>query len=167
MIRCVVDAGPFIHLGQVGEIGLLKKFPVLYTPASVVSEISVGRQVPIQEIRNWKNLQIVRVEEKGIPQIKRIIKNFKLHTGERQVIYLAQKLKPCIVLTDDLAARDACERLRIETHGSVGIIAYAFHHKWISFSKAKETLLMLSRKSALFITSAIIERAIIELRKAV
>lgn len=167
MEKFIIDAGPFIHLSQIGEITLLEKFPSLYTPDSVISEINLGEEVPIQKIHRWKNLKILRVREKTIPEIDVAIKDFGLHAAEREAIYLAHQLKPCIVLTDDLNARRACENLLIEVHGTVGIIAYAFHNKWLSFKRARQSLLFLYRKSSLFVTSAIIERAIEELRRSV
>ncbi len=164
-MEIIVDAGPFIHLSQINEIALLKNFPSIHVPLSVISEISLGDDVPIQEICKWPNLKIARTKEKPVPKIEEVIRNFKLHFGERDTLYIANKLCPCIVLTDDLDARNACENLGIKVHGSIGIIAYAFHNKWLSRKKAEESLIQLYRKSSLFVTFAIIEKAIKELRK--
>ena len=165
MERVVIDAGPFIHLNQIGKITLLKRFSSLYTPASVAAEISVTSEIPIRKIQKWKNLRIISVKERNSPEIERTVRNFRLHIGERDVLYIACTLASSVVLTDDLAARSACESLEIEVHGTIGVIAYAFHHKWISLAAAEKSLLLLSNKSSLFITSAIIERAMEELKR--
>ena len=166
MKQIVIDAGPFIHLTQIKQIALLKKFPSICTPASVISEISLTDEIPIETIRKWKNLKIISAQEKPTPKVEKAINEFGLHPGEKDVLCLAIELAPSIVLTDDLDARCACESLKIEVHGTVGIIAYAYHRKWLTLKMAEESLVLLYRKSSLFITSAIIERAIAKLRKS-
>ncbi len=166
MKQVVVDAGPFIHLSQINQITLLKKFPILYTPASVISEINPTGEIPIHEIQRWKNFKIVHIPERAIPEIESIAKKFRLHRGEKDVLSIAhKKISSYMVFTDDLDARNACDNLGIEVHGTVGIIAYAFHNNWISFKKAEESLILLQKRSSLFITFAIIERAIAGLKK--
>lgn len=166
MKQVVVDAGPFIHLSQINQITLLKKFSILYTPASVISEIGPADKVLIQEIQSWKNLKILHISERTIPEIENIAKKFGLHRGEKDVLFIAHKKTGShIVLTDDLDARNACDNLGIEVHGTIGIIAYAFHNNLISFKEAEESLILLQKRSNLFITFAIIERAIAGLKK--
>lgn len=166
MKQVVVDAGPFIHLSQINQITLLKKFPILYTPASVISEINPTGEISIQEIQKWKNLKIIHIPEKTIPETENIAKKFRLHRGEKDVLCIAhKKVTDYTVLTDDLDARNACENLGIEVHGTIGILAYASHNNWISFKEAEESLILLQKRSNLFITFAIIERAIAGLKK--
>lgn len=165
MQEIVVDAGPFIHLEQIKEIALLQKFPALYAPVSVISEISFSNDLLREKIRLWKNLKIIHIQERIIPDIERIIKKFRLHKGEEDILYLARRFNKPVILTDDLSARTAAESLKLEVHGTVGIIAYSFQKGWLSFKRAEQALLLLQRKSNLFITSAIIERAIQELGK--
>lgn len=167
MQEIIVDAGPFIHLEQIKEIALLHKFPSLYVPVSVISEISFGNDRLAEEIRLWKNLKIIPAQERSIPNIERIVRKFRLQKGEEDVLYLATRFSKPVILTDDLAARTAAESLKLEVHGTVGIIAYSFQKRWLSFKRAEQSLLLLQRKSNLFVTSAIIERAIQKLRKFV
>ena len=43
-------------------------------------------------------------------------------------------------LTDDLEARDAANHLRIEVHGSLGIIAMAYKKRMIGLAEAKQLI---------------------------
>lgn len=160
MDRFVVDAGPFIHLDQINQIGLLKKFSKLFVPASVISEITKGAFIhTTKSITTWPNIKIVsgHIKPPAVP-INNIAAN--LQRGELDCLYLTYQISPCIFLTDDLAARNVAEELSIEVHGSVGIIAYAFKRNWLSIEKAKESLKLLYTRSNLFVTYAIIENAI-------
>lgn len=166
MTKVIVDAGPFIHLNQINALSLLKKFFHIYTTDSVISEIRLGGEIPIDKISKWQNFTIIRnIKEPTTPKFQKVIKSFRLHLGEKDVICLADKIASSIVLTDDMDARSACENLRIEVHGTAGIIAYAYHKKWITYNHAQNYLRSLQRTSSLFITSAIIENAIKTLKK--
>ena len=90
---------------------------------------------------------------------------YKSDAGEIDVLYLASKLERIIIITDDLAARTIAEKLSFEVHGSVGIITLAYCARWISKKRAEQFLKDLYDKSNLFITRAIIENAIMQLKE--
>lgn len=166
MDKFVVDTGPFIHLDQINQITLLRKLSFLFTPASVVLEIKKGNLTKgLKTIKNWANMKIISPHRKSITSpIDNIIKKSNLEAGETDCIYLAIENHPCIFLTDDLTARVTAQKLCIEVHGSVGIIAYAVKQKWLSIEKAIESLNQLYYHSNLFITYAIIENAVQSLK---
>lgn len=168
MDRFIVDAGPFIHLEQINQLKLLKKLPKLFVPASVLAEINQGTiRSRIETIKNWPNMNIIAAGQKGRVSINTIIERANLQRGEIDCIRLAGEISGGIFLTDDLTARTTAEKLSIEVHGSVGIIAYAFRRKWLSLKEAETSLIFLYERSNLFITRAIIEGAISSLRKSV
>jgi len=57
--QIVLDAGPFIHLGQIKQLNLLERFSYLHTSLSIIDEISSGVNVPIEKIKKWRNLKII------------------------------------------------------------------------------------------------------------
>lgn len=165
MDRFVVDAGPFIHLDQIGQLEILKKFSTLFVPASVAAEIThESASSNLKTIKNWANIKIQPVYRGCVRRIINIVENSNLQRGEIDCIYLSLQMRPSIFLTDDLRARNTAEKLFIEAHGSVGIIAYSARKKWLSIKKAEESLNALYHTSNLFITYAIIENAIRRLK---
>lgn len=164
----VVDAGPFIHLEQINQLKLLKKLPRLFVPTSVVLEIRQGvTKFQIRTINHWPNIRIISVRKKPISAISAVVQKASLQPAEIDCIYLAHQMHPCILLTDDLTARTTAEKLSIEVHGTVGIIAYSFRRKWLSLRKAEEALNLLYHRSSLFITYGIIESAIRSLKNSI
>lgn len=161
MPAIVSDSGPFIHLKQINKIELFKKFSQIYTSCGVISEIRRGDSTLAKRILGWENLKVIPAYQISIPdKIRRVIRKFNLHPVEGEIISISSSLAGAIILTDDLAARRAAQKLKIEVHGSVGIISYSFHKKWITFSCAKKSLLLLQKKSSLFISEEIIKRAV-------
>lgn len=116
-------------------------------------------------IENWANIKVISHHRKFPGAITAIIERAGIQQGEIDCIYIAHENFPCIFLTDDLTARITAEKLSIEVHGTVGIIAYAVRQKWLSIPKAEESLNLLYHRSSLFITYAIIESAIKRLKR--
>lgn len=167
MDRFIIDAGPFIHLEQIGQLKLLKKLSSLVLPASVAVEIRQGAATrSLKTIKSWPNIKIISVQRESLATLDALIEKAGLQVGETDCIQLCLKMRPCVLLTDDLSARITVEKLSIEVHGTVGIIAYAFRRKWLSLKKAEESLNLLYHRSSLFITYAIIEEAIRSLKNS-
>lgn len=164
----MVDAGPFIHLDQIGHLTLLKRLPCLLIPASVLSELSMGgSQRPFQAVARWPNLKVIAVRNPLSSPGMKPIGRMALQRGELDCLSLACERHPSTFLTDDLAARTAAERLGIDVHGTVGLIAYGVRRRWLSSEVAQQALERLYHQSSLFITYAIIERAIHLLKESV
>jgi predicted nucleic acid-binding protein len=162
----VVDAGPFIHLDQIGSLELLKRLPSLIIPPSVVGELTTAKSRPtLETVTRWPNVTIVPPPREPLQVLERVGRHTPLHRGEWDCLRLALERSPCVFLTDDLAARTAAEQLHLEVHGTVGLIAYAVRRQWFSISNAEEALKALYHRSSLFITYAIIERAIRRLKE--
>ena len=160
--KFVVDAGPFIHLNQISQLELLARLPVLLVPTGVLTEL---KEIRLRKgVESWAHAQILTVPPGAlaVPALKRVA----LDRGETECLALALNQSACIFLTDDLAARKAAEKLSIEVHGTIGIIAYAARCRWLTIPQAEEALTLLYERSSLFITYAIIETAINALRES-
>jgi len=88
-----------------------------------------------------------------------------LHTGECQCIYLCQQLPVSLILTDDLAVRDVSKRLALTPIGSLGIVVRAYRQSLITLADAEHAINQLYDISSLFVTRAIVDLAIEQLRQ--
>jgi len=70
-----------------------------------------------------------------------------------------------LVLTDDLAVRDAVKQQGGTPVGSLGIIVRASRTGWIDTDEAERLLRRLHESSSLFVTDAIVDIAIEQLRR--
>ena len=61
-------------------------------------------------------------------------------------------------------ARCAAERLNIKVHGSVGVVVRAYHRNLIDIKQAEKALNDLYDVSSLFVTRAIVDIVIAEIR---
>ncbi len=168
MDKFVVDAGPFIHLDQIGQLQLLQKLPQLLLPTSVLHEIGESHiKSALHNVHQWENVRMVSVEKRLIESFKTRFDRDILQQGEIDCIALALGIEGCILLTDDLKARVTAEGLGVEVHGSVGVIAYSAKRGWISIKTAESAFHSLYHQSNLFVTFAIIENAMQNLRKSI
>jgi hypothetical protein len=88
-----------------------------------------------------------------------------LHAGECQCLYLCQQLPVSLILTDDLAVRDASTRLGFTPVGSLGIVVRAYRQTLITLADAEHAINQLYDVSSLFVTRAIVDVAIEQLRQ--
>ncbi len=164
IICAVVDAGPLIHLAEVGALRLFRFFEELYLPGAVLKETVGQGRLSEEQILEMKNIQNVSVSEK---QVKRFISRFRiehLHGGEQECLYVCTQQKIDTILTDDLAVRDAAKRLKVLPVGSLGIVVRAYRRGSISMEKGRELIWKLYKSSSLFVTSAIVEMAIEQMK---
>ncbi len=159
MASAVCDAGPLIHLAEIGQLSLVGDFSPLWIPESVLREartvVSTGR------------LELVKTAVAASDRKKLARKTrSRLHPGELDCLVICRQQPGAIFLTDDLDARETAERMRIETHGSVGIIVRGFRARRLDLKEAEQALRLLGTTSSLFVTREIIEMAIEQLRKS-
>ena len=147
-VVAVSDTGPLIHLAEIESLDLLSVCDQLYIPETAYEELQQG-SVPDA----FADLSYELVEASTQPDTD------QLDPGERAAIAVANS-RDAILLTDDLAAREAATEAGIEVHGSVGIIALAYARERIDKSDASSRMRSLQRESTLFITDAVVERGI-------
>ena len=119
----VCDAGPLIHLDQLGCIDLLADFSQVVIPDVVWREVEHHRPTAFDQ----KTIPFVRVKPSGEPSAELIAAHrlLVLHAGEAQALQLAQELNADLLLTDDTAARLAARTLQVSAHGTLGAMLRA------------------------------------------
>ncbi len=155
----ICDAGPLIHLGEIGAARLLPQFHPLLVPASVWAE-AVSFRPPTDFA--WEITAVGEADRRALEG--RLVT--QLDPGEADCLALCSRHPGAIFLTDDLAARRAPQRLGITVHGSVGIIVRSFRVGLLTRPEADTALVALRDCRSLFVTKVIIDLAREELADA-
>src|SRR5438876_9422058 len=99
----VCDAGPLIHLDEIGCLELLSDFPSVLVPETVWCEVSRHRPEALSQ--PILSLEKIRGNRPFSAELEALIGLLGLHDGEQEALQLAQTQAGCLLLTDDTAAR--------------------------------------------------------------
>ena len=145
----VSDAGPLIHLAEIDSLELLAMFDTFLVPETVYKEVDAGG-VP----KGLADLsyELVEADESRV-------ETEELDAGERAAIAVAEE-RGVVLLTDDLAAREAASDAGVEVHGSIGVIALGYGHGLLDRDEAASRMRVLQHETSLFVTEAVVERGI-------
>ena len=148
-LAAVSDAGPLIHLAEINSLELLATFDTLLVPETVYNEVDTGG-VP----DGLADLPYELVEAN-----KSRVGTEELDAGERAAIAVAEE-RGVVLLTDDLAAREAASDAGVEVHGSIGVIALGHARRLLDNDEAASLMRALQRETSLFVTEAVVEHGI-------
>ena len=77
MDKYVIDAGPLIHLDQIGHLKIIKKLPLIFIPTNVIHEIKHDtNSIDLKSLEKWANIKIISPSPQISPQINTLIKKF-------------------------------------------------------------------------------------------
>jgi len=161
----VADAGPLIHLHEIGCTSLLVIFEQLHVPDAVLREAQQHKRVPSKVISSLPGLVQHTVTAAELTPFEQSHNLAGLHSGERTCLYLCERTGIDVLLTDDLAVREVAKRLGVMPVGSLGVVAKAFRLGRISLEDAERRIVALYEVSSLFVTRTIVELAIERLRE--
>lgn len=113
----IADAGPLIHLDELGCLDLLEDFPCIWIAEAVWREVSRHRPSAL----SGKTMQRVQAGQ-AEARITALTLAFTLHVGEREALTLLMHHPQSLFITDDSAARLAALSLGARVHGSIGLI---------------------------------------------
>lgn len=134
-VRVVCDAGPLIHLDELGCITLLDDFEEVLVPALVWQEVAHHRPGVLTQI--IVALTQVQVTIPAHSPFQALVKSLSLDLGEQAALALMQTHSEAILLTDDAAARLAAVTLGYQVHGTIGVLIRAIRRQ----QKPKEEVL--------------------------
>ena len=161
----VADAGPVIHLNEIACLSLLQVLDAVAIPDAVWSEVCQPGRVPEEDLLALGN---VRRELVPPDELARFVDEHDLHhvhPAEREALLLCQRISAPLILTDDLAVREAANRFSVTPVGSLGIVVRAYRAGRLSLDDAEQSLLALYETSTLYVTRAIVEMAVEQLRR--
>ncbi len=134
-IRIVCDAGPLIHLEELGSISLLNDFSEVFVPEEVWQEVAHHR--PSALVHANVKLTKVDVDISSYAPFQALVKSLSLDLGEQAALTLMENNLGGILLTDDAAARLAAVTLGYQVHGTIGILIRSIRRQ----QKSKEEIL--------------------------
>lgn len=156
----VCDAGPLIHLDELGALDLLADFTDVLVPDAVWREVEQHR--PDALIHPGVTLRRITPRMAATPELEALAQVFSLHTGEWEALQVAMEHRPGLLLTDDTAARLAAGNLRIGTHGTIGILVRAIRRGQRAKEEILEILKSIPRRSTLHLKRSLLETVISE-----
>ena len=119
----VCDAGPLIHLDEIGCLDLLADFGAILVPEQVRDEVVFHRPAAMKSAA--VDLRVIPVTVTTEPQFRALVKAFSLASGEQAALSFLRKHPEAVLLTDDAAARLAAKTLGFRAHGSLGVLLRA------------------------------------------
>ena len=152
----VCDAGPVIHLDELGCLDLLSSFSRVLVPFAVWQEV--------QHHRPWA-LALPCLEKTSAikpepPELEAISLALSLHTGEWEAIRVALENPSSVLLTDDTAARLAAGNLGIRVHGTIGILIRAVRKGLRTKTIVLDILRSIPNRSSLHLKPSLLETVI-------
>lgn len=122
MSSAVADAGPILHLFEIDSIALLRVFEKVLIPEAVWDE-TVGRsRIPAKSLTTLDCVSRIPIPTDDFHNFLAAKALSHLQRGETEALFLCQSRTIPFLLTDDLAARDAAQKLHITPVGSLGIV---------------------------------------------
>jgi predicted nucleic acid-binding protein len=157
----VCDAGPLIHLDELGCLNLLLDFPKVLVPHAVWEEVEKHRRSALNSV-----LTIVRTAAPGFAsaELEAMGRVLALHRGEAEALRLAEVTSGCILLTDDSAARLAGRNLGLRVHGTLGIVLRAIRRKQRTKEEVVAILRSLPARSTLHVSQSLLQDIIQEVQ---
>jgi len=160
----VCDAGPLIHLDEVGSMELLADFPQVLVPPAVWEEVTKHRR----DALNHPRAQLHKVTPTSAlsTELDVLTRLLGLHRGEQEPLHVAQAHPGCLVLTDDTAARLAARNLGLSAYGTIGVLLRAIRRKQKTKHEIIKLLRSLPNASTLHIRTALLEEIIREVEQS-
>lgn len=155
--RVVADAGPLIHLDQLGALELLADFGTVYATPTIWQE-TLKHRPELQGEHPW--LSISEPSSQPASSLKALAKSFGLHKGELSALLLCQEHRDTLLLCDDSAARLAAEALGITVHGTLGILLRSMRRGLRSKAEVVQMLRSIPRSSTLHIRTTLLEEIV-------
>lgn len=159
----VCDAGPIIHLDEVGCLHLMRDFEKVLVPDRVCKEVLKHRNVVFEggDV-NWIGISRRYPMKESARTMCRM---FSLDAGESAALEILCKEPDLIFLTDDAAARLVATRLGFRAQGTIGVLVRAIRKELM---KPKEVVAALNRLplvSTLHIKASLLEDVISNVRQ--
>lgn len=159
----VADAGPIIHLDELGCLDVLNSFTEVLIPPAVWQEIARHRPAALSASPVLKQ---VAVHNEPDEALRNLGLRLALHSGELQALQLVVEYKATLFLTDDSAARVAATQLGCELHGTVGLILRSVRCGHRTQADAIRLLEAIPTRSTLHLKASLLERVIQLVRQA-
>ncbi|HJX28546.1 MAG TPA: DNA-binding protein [Thermoanaerobaculia bacterium] len=116
----ICDAGPLIHLDEIGCLDLLLDFQAILIPEQVRDEVALHRPAALGTPD--LEIEILPVTVSSDSQFRALVRAFSLDAGEQAALSLMKLYPDALFLTDDAAARLAAKASGFRSFGSLGVL---------------------------------------------
>jgi len=151
----VCDAGPIIHLDELGSLDLLRDLGTLLVPESVWQEARQHR--PNLALNSLPAAHLTAAVEDAALQAATFM---DLPAGETDGLILMCKHSGDLFLTDDLKARATALVLNFRVQGTLGLLLRGAREGWRDRVAIREILLNLPTLTSLHTTNLIRREAL-------
>jgi predicted nucleic acid-binding protein len=162
-IRVVCDAGPIIHLDELGYLDLLSDFQEIFLSDTVWKEIGQYRPSALKRM----NLSLTR--SRGVvpsdEPLLTMCRMFSLDAGEIEALALMEQMPQAMFLTDDAAARLVAEQMGFKVHGTIGILVRSIRRGQRKPEEVVRVLTEMPLKSTLYIKPPLLEEIMLKIKK--
>jgi len=154
----VCDAGPIIHLDELGCLHLMRDFERVFVPDRVRQEVLQHRIIAFKGgDANWIEVSHRYPLEEPFRTMCRM---FSLDAGEVAALEILSREPDLIFLTDDAAARLVVTRLGFRVHGTIGVLVRAIRKGLVKPEEVIDVLNRVPLVSTLHIKSSLLEEVI-------
>jgi predicted nucleic acid-binding protein len=162
LAELVCDAGPLIHLDELGCLDLLSDFESILVPQQVWQEVECHRPNALVYPNVGMHQVFVVLSEQA--SFRTLARALALDLGEQAALSLMELHPQAILLTDDSAARLAAESLGYSVHGSVGVLVRSIRRRQRTRQQIIALLQSLPTRSSLHIRPDLLQRVIAQVR---
>jgi predicted nucleic acid-binding protein len=158
LVRAVIlDAGPLIHLDELGCLTLLTDFPDRIVPAAVWKEVGHHRPAAL----HLNTISFIQAQPPKITAAQQALcEAFNLDAGEREAMALCSLYPQAILLTDDAGVRLAAKASGMRAYGTLGVLIRAIRRKQLTPVEVIRLLEEIPTRSTLFIRKGILKEII-------
>lgn len=154
----VCDAGPLIHLDEVGHLQLLADFKKVIVAHGVRHEVTNHRRISFEEPDiAWSLVNAIFPLESFV---KTICNLFSLDAGEKEALSLLDNEPDAVFLTDDAAARIVATKLGYRVHGTIGVLVRAIRRDLLNPEEVADVLQRIRNVSTLYIKNSLLQEVI-------
>jgi predicted nucleic acid-binding protein len=153
----IADAGPVIHLEELGCLELLGDFGKVIIPEMVWQEVERHRPMTLKSAGDWCVRQSPRQHSNIVSALTPL---YGLHAGEQEALHLCAEFGGCLLLTDDTAARLAAKSLGIAAHGTLGVLIRAIRRQTLTKAEVLSLLYAISNQTTLHVRPTLLKEVI-------
>lgn len=153
----IADAGPIIHLDELGCLELLADFGEVIIPETVWLEVEKHRPSALSAAGDWLVKQALINHSTVVNALTPL---YSLHAGEQEALHLCAEFGKCLLLTDDTAARLAAKSLNIAAHGTLGVLIRTIRRQTLTKSEVLSLLNAIPNQTTLHVRPALLKEVI-------
>ncbi|WGS88593.1 DNA-binding protein [Methylomonas sp. UP202] len=153
----IADAGPIIHLDELGCLELLADFGKVLVPETVWLEVEQHRPLALKSEYDWLVRQSPRQHSTVVSALTPL---YSLHAGEQEALHLCIECGDCLLLTDDTAARLAAKSLNITAHGTLGVLIRAIRRQRLTKAEVLALLNAIPKQTSLHVRPTLLHEVI-------